>query len=614
MKRLKKITAILLALAMVFALGVNAFAAYQSTGDYTITITPKDDNNMAGGDTSTHTYEAYQVFKGEVDMSPTGDKHFLSNITWGSGVKPDDLITALKSTEVPAPLTGKFADIDASDPLAAQKVAEVLAKNATTPDFAEKFADVVNGCLETSAAKSFTQEGNNYTCNVTEAGYYFIKDQDNSGATALTDFILQVVQDVSVKTKSDAPSLEKKIVDEEDVDGDGEKREDTNTASIGDTIKYELKSKVPAMDGYVKYFYVIEDTLSKGLTFKKDVKVTIDGKELTPDTDYSVKIESLGDEGEKIVIVFKNFVNWRDKEGGKYVGKDIVVTYSAELNKDAIVGENGNPNTVHLLFSNDPNTEQNGKPDNPDEPVGPTGTTPDDTVYTFTTGLKLIKVDSEDITKRLSGAEFTITGNGVNHVLKYKETFEVATDGTYYKLKDGTYTTTAPTDDTADKYAECDPANLKYKIVSVYEDEITNTEHSVTITIGETGELIITGLNEGQYTIHEATAPDGYNVLEEDIIVDISAEIQTDEPPTCTWSASITSGNDHGAAGVTDGIIEVTVKNNKGIQLPETGGIGTTIFYIVGGGLLIAALAVLVSKILGSSKKSKKTSAAAQNI
>ena len=126
----------------------------------------------------------------------------------------------------------------------------------------------------------------------------------------------------------------------------------------------------------------------------------------------------------------------------------VVLTYTATLNENAVIAGEGNPNDVKLTYSNDPNNSGNGSttpPENPDKPTPehPTGESPEVEVVTYTTELTILKTNEEDAF--LPGVEFTLTGNGVNIVLVTEETFTEAADGAYWKLKDGTYTTTAPT-------------------------------------------------------------------------------------------------------------------------------------------------------------------------
>lgn len=553
MKKTKRFASLLLALVMVFAMAVTASA--NETTAHTITIT---------NDKSGHTYEAYQIFKGTISDGK------LVNISWGNGVKSNDLLTALKTDTTIGTL---FDDAET-----AEDVADIIsAFNATQTDI---FAEIVGKNLETVAGTS-TEENSLYTINVTGDGYYLVKDKDDSVTTtedAYTKYILQVVGNVTVNAKADAPSLEKKIVE-------NNTKVDANNGSIGDTVNYELTSKVPDMDGYDKYYFIVHDTLSKGLTFGNDVAITVGEKTLAKDTDFTVTTTTNSDGSTEIKIVFINFIQYTAEQ-------DIVIQYSATINENAIIGNVGNPNTAYLEYSNNPNKEQNGvnEPGNGDV----TGKTPEDYTITYVTGIELIKVDEND--NRLTGAEFKITGTKLNKVKIVTETFKVAEDGTYYKLKDGTYTETAPTNETIEKY---ESTTIKYTMKEVVTWKTKTEEVSVTATVGADGVLRFDGLGEGTYVIEEITAPDGYNLLKDEITVTITCtepETVTAATDEATWKYTLSGAITADEATATDGRIHITVENKSGATLPETGGTGTTVFYILGGILMVAAAILLVTK------------------
>ena len=562
---MKKIASILLVLMLVLTMAAPALAEGEPT--HTITIT----NPKSG-----HTYSAYQVFQGDI----TGGK--LTNIDWGTGVNGTALLTALK----------ELKDSPYADCSTAEDVADVLAGFNNDSVQLDAFAEVVGKHLVTVAGTSNENKGetsSTYTINVTGDGYYFVKDTGTSVADgdAYTKYILHVVGDVEVDAKAEAPTLVKEIVE-------GSTKVDANNASIGDKVNYKLTSKVPDMDGYDKYFFIVNDTLSKGLTFNDDVKITIDGKTLIKDTDYTVTKGNAVDAdnnvtGTSIKIVFKNFIQHKNLKD-----KAIVITYSATLNENAVIGNTGNPNTASLTYSNNPNVENKGQEGNENEPDGetPTGKTPDDTVITYVTGIELTKVDEKE--NRLEGAEFQITGDQINKVKIIRDTFTVAEDGTYYKLKDGTYTETAPTDETKENYAD----ENKYKLEKVVTWNTETVKVSATATVGSDGILRFDGLSAGTYTITEIKAPDGYNMLKDPITINIKwtapADDVTNGNEQCRWA--IAEGDKSGAGVNEDGIITLTVENKAGAVLPSTGGMGTTIFYVLGGLLIVAAGVALITR------------------
>lgn len=564
----KRLSAALFSAALAASLGMSAIPASYAE-DYTVTINKADDSN----DKATHTYEAYQVFAG--DLHGTGDDAVLSNVVWGSGVNGSALLDALKaSSEFGTP--SAFASCDS-----AQKVAEVIDKWSDDTKMLQKFADIVAANLSASPTVSGTAGNNKLTMNA--PGYYFIKDKDgtldNSELGAYTDYILKVVDSVTIEAKEDVPAITKKIIE-----SDGLK--EANTASIGDSVDFQLDSKVPDMSAYNKYFYVINDTMGSGLDFKPStVKVYIDDM-TTPITasNYEVQTGAAAD-GYSFQIVMKNFKkNYEDK-----TGKAIKVTYSAELTDKADRTEKGNENKVNLTYSNNPNHEYKGE-NEPSTTPGDgdvTGKTPDSNTKTYTTSLLLNKIDGAD-NSVLAGAKFELKGSGVNKVIiANAESFKPDAAGTYYKLKDGTFTLTAPTTETSAQYASTE---TKYILDEKSTSHSGSGEDSYVEAItDDMGKLTFAGLGSGTYTLTETEAPSGYNKLANPINISITAAPTLEGP---NWTVT----KDGEALTKPTGIYEFTVENNKGVTLPSTGGMGTTIFYVVGGLLVAGALILLVVK------------------
>ena len=563
MKNLKRFSALLAALVMMLALTSTAFA-------YTITLTQNAD------DKGEHTYEAYQLFTG--DLAEIDGKKILSNVVWGANVdqsKLGDLADAINPLRDTTAADYKALTATSSAADFADAISKIKAANDS--EDAQKIADAFGAVLKGSPKGTGTDKIEDL-----DAGYYLVKDQDDSLAgtadAAYTRFILEVVSDVTATVKSEVPSVDKKIKD-------GEKKLSATSASIGASIPYEVTSKVPDMTGYNKYFFVLNDTMDKGLTFNNDVAITIGSKTLKEGDDFTVET---GKSGEKttVKIVLKNFIQYKDKKGA-----DITVTYSATLNEKADLTATGNANEVKLTYSNNPNHDYSGDPEKPDEPGSkePTGETPEVQTKTFTTGIELIKVDAADNTKTLTGAKFKIEGEGVVVTLINQEVYKEDAKGTYYMLKDGTYTTEAPDDDTEDDY---DDTEKKYtKVTEVVKD--TKTEKVATEGyVDSNGHLTFTGLNAGTYTITEIKAPKGYNLLKDPITVEIEGTLD-DKNKTCTWSATM-NGEDISANA--NNLFEFKVENKEGSTLPSTGGIGTRIFYALGSILVIGAGIILISR------------------
>ena len=199
----------------------------------------------------------------------------------------------------------------------------------------------------------------------------------------------------------------------------------------------------------------------------------------------------------------------------------------------------------------------------------------------------------------MKGAQFSITGEKLIQGLVTGTVFEKVETGkgAYYKLKDnGGYTTTAPTDDTKNKY---ETTTKDYNKVEK-KDLVNLKAESVNFVaeVGEDGILSITGLSAGTYTIQEIKAPDGYNLLRDPIILVITCTTDVNDAESgtkCTWSAT-KNGEILSSFDEATGLFGLDVPNNQGAQLPETGGIGTTIFYIVGSILVVGAAILLVTK------------------
>lgn len=549
MKRIKKIASLLLAMVMVFAMGVTAFAAE----------VPED-----GGATSadvTHTYEIYQIFTGDYADG------VLSNIKWGANG------------------TGTVGEKVAEDVLEALEAVTEGKSDTEQLAVIQQYANLESTPIKTGSDTTYTG---------LTPGYYLVKDKDGSLTgtnVSYTLYVVQVVNDTLTFTpKADIPTPDKKIVE-------GENKVDTNEASIGDEVNYEITGTMPSnIADYKTYYYMFTDTLSKGLTYKENsIKVTVNGVDVT---NYFYKGVSQYDEtkGTTIevgILDLKALSLLTDPAVGEITkNTKVVLTYTATLNESAVIAGNGNPNDVKLSYSNDPNKSGDGTTEPPKEdpdkptPTHPTGESPEIEVVTYTTELTIKKTDEDG--KFLPGVEFTLTGNGVNIVLVTEETFTEAADGEYWKLKDGTYTTTAPTvaDDETDNTADYDDVSKKYtKTTSVVAKGNGQTETKVVGTVQADGTVTFKGLGAGEYTITETKTLPGYNTIDP-ITFTLTFDANT---------KTFKSDSDKVTVG-TDNTLDTSIVNQKGSLLPSTGGIGTTIFYVVGGILVIGAGILLVTK------------------
>jgi len=496
MKYMKKLMTLLAVLTLALAMAVPAFAETTTT-TYTITI-----NNGTG------IYAAYQIFKGDLYNNT------LSNIEWGDNVTDEGQKALGNAAEKATTLTG-----------------ETEAK-AFAVEVAKYLTDHPAGTGKDSI-------------EVSSPGYYLIKNTSVGEGEVFTDYILQVVKNVTVQPKSGKPTLDKQIKHNETgvwgVVGDNQ---------IGDTVEFRTITTVPNVSGYTQYKYVIYDEMSAGLTSnvknENDVTIKVNDTTELDKNYYTVTVDETN--ANKFTVTVDVLKAIQDNK--MLAGNELYTYYTGILNENAKVYNDGKQdNKAYLEYSNNPHDNKT------------TNSTPVKVVYDWTFKMGVKKVDGADGTP-LTDAKFVLSKE------KNCDLGAIGDDGqphntenliSLIKNSDGSYTVA--------------PAGYNGSVVNV-------------ITAGD---ITINGLDDATvYYLYETKAPAGYNRLTDAVRFEITATY-SDAGDNCT-SVTATVNNDVQSS------VSVNVRNNKGSTLPSTGGIGTTLFYVIGGVLMAVAAVLLVTK------------------
>ena len=490
MKRMKKLMALVIAVALVLAMGVSVFAA-----DHTVT---------APTDRANHTYEIYQVFTGTVkDGELTNLKYGLNAVgTTGNAVSQTDM-TALDEL---GDMAGK-----------------------TNQEKIEAMSPYVN---LNSTPIATVGKGAESSVSLPE-GYYVIKDTDNSLADpdTYTLYIFKLLDaDINIEPKDSTTESHKNIGDTVDASN---KITDTD---IGKSVPYVLTVKLPSNYADYKDFYLdFVDDMSKGLTLDTDsVKIHYGASDTTGSAITFSAVEGTSyDGGQKYEYKIADLKSVA--AASELKANDIVwVTYTATVNSDAVVGEAGNPNKFHVDYSNNPNETGDGH----------TNSTPDETNIVLTFKTVFNKVDPEG--NALTGADFKLE----------KKVGDAWVDVT--ELSDGD-TNPSKTGDTS----------------------------------GST--FSFTGLGQGDYRLTETDVPKGYNEMSPNPVGFTISATYSIEGDAATISALTGTELDF-TPDTSAGSLTADILNQSGAELPTTGGMGTTIFYIVGAILVIGGGILLISK------------------
>lgn len=502
---MKKVFSLLIILAMVLAMGTTAFAANVS-----ISV---DESGLLTG----HTFSAYQIFGGVWDSTNNN----LSDVVWGNGVNVSSFLIELK--------TENSSFNSCTD---ATSVAEVLSTFENDSKEANLFAKIAFANINSANAIAISTETTKL-----DDGYYLIVDNtDVQGQDKVANAsLLQVAgEDITIGLKTDKPSVEKKVM-ENTKWTDNAGYNDVADWNIGDNVPFRITSKVPNMTSFDEYTMIFHDTMDAGLSLNMEtITVKIGNVTLAKDTDYTVT-----QKGQSFDIQIINL-----KAISNITKNDIItIDYTAKLNKNAVVGLDGNVNVVYLEYSNVPDSEGTGGT------TSLTGKTPEDKVIVFTYGTEITKVDGADNSIALEGAEF---------ILKNSD-------------------------------------NTKYALVenNLFAGWTDNRDDATVLVTDENGIIVVRGLDDDTYLIEEIKAPNGYNAIKGDNAIVIKATTVNGNAWDGIAVNALTGISDDAD---NDGLTDVQIINNKGAILPETGSFGTAIFICVGSILIVAAVVFMVTR------------------
>ena len=486
-KAMKKLMAALLAVAMVCAMAIPAFAAEGAGAPRTGSIT-------INGAIAGQTYNIYRILDLEANEGFTAYKYTINDV-WAGFVNGHTDVFTVKNDIVTSTVTD-----------------------------AAKIQDLANAAGKYAEDHNLTADGTATAANPTVSnlplGYYLVVSTPALSVNSLCS-LGTTNPNVTINEKNGKPSITKEVEHAAGSTGSA------NDATVGDTVKFVVT--IRAIDGKPEN-YVMHDKMEAGLTFDaSSVTVKRGNTILEKDTDYELITTTT--DGDTFDIKFIKQVNTNDV---------FTVTYSATLNENAVVGTTGNKNETKLTYG-----------DNQHVDAEPTKT------YTWSFNIFKYFMDGTK-EKALKGAKFIL----------------------YRKASTGSATEY--------EYAVMDTTG---KIQSWSSDE----SNATVLTSPDSGNLTMSGLANGTYYLKEKEAPQGYNSLENDIEIMITAaNWTTSGTPSAKIEYKTSTAEGASFAEAENGTVKV--ENKTGTVLPGTGGIGTTIFYVVGGGLMVAAAILLITK------------------
>ena len=576
-KLVSRFMAVLMAMTMILSMSMTAFAAEAPKGTLTV-------NNTVAG----KTLDLYQIF--------TATKNEAGNVAYTLNSAYEGFFQS-KITDA-STLTGEALSEKAYDYVKTQ----VGTDGSNGAAFAK---DIMGWILSASGETKTAVETTHSTANTVDTktvienlayGYYVVyplgatdtsKEPRDTTVKSVASLVNVTDTTVTINMKSNYPTVDKKIIqaqsgsgikvgaivddswesnhqmeleDENDPEdtiaprgaADGKKAEDFG---IGDTITYQLTSKVPDMTGYNSYTFKFSDTLSKGLDLKEVLSVKVGNTTLTAkSTGANTYALAYDEDTRTLTVTLNDFYN----SYKNHTGETITVVYTATLNKDAVIGMNPNTNKAVVEYSNDPKSEG-------------TGTSEPSIVDVHTFNFTIFKYYLKDAAKTgLAKAEFEL----------YKANGEVAGDKVNIKkVTDGG----------------------EYRVATPEEAAVEGFKSDIIVS-GTNGKVLVKGLDAGTYYLRETKAPEGYNKLLSDIKIEIKPAYDETTGKLTSYSVDYTyNGTKTPGTAITskDNSPEVAVENKTGAQLPSTGSKGALMVTLAG---IVLFGALTASKAFGKKK------------
>ena len=579
-KLVSRFMAVLMAMTMILSMSMTAFATEAPKGTLTV-------NNTVAG----KTLDLYQIFtatKSGDNVAYTLNSAYEGFFKNNTRIPGSESLTGEALSDAAYNYVKTQVGTDGSNGAAfAKEIMKWILENTTT--------------VETTHTTATTTAGTTVIDNLAY-GYYVVYPlgatdtstaPGNETVKSVASLVSVTGTDATVNMKSNYPTVDKKLIPSQTgngikidaiVNGNWEgnhqmELDDENESEdaiaphgttdekkagdfgIGDTVTYQLTSKVPDMTGYTSYTFKFTDTLSKGLDLKEVLSVKVGNTTLTAKKSGANTYALAYDKTNRILTVTLNDFYNSYKE---HVGETITVVYTATLNKDAVIGMNPNTNKAELEFSNKPGTDETGK----SEPSIVNAHTFDFTIFKY-----YLKDQNNQTDKTaLAGAEF--------------ELYKANTEGTAA--------------DTNAKINIIDENNGVYRQATPEEASAAGFT-SAKIVSDEDGKVLVKGLKAGTYYLKETKAPDGYNKLLSDIKIVITAKYNDATGELESYSVIYTYNGNSTTVTNNDKATspEVPVENKTGAQLPSTGSKGALMVTLAG---IVLFSALTASKVFGKKK------------